>query len=207
LASQGKLAEARAQLAKTEPKGEQQIVQRALAEEQMLREAKQYKEALAVLTSVLKQLPQNNDLLYARALVAEKLDDLVLHEHDLRKILKSDPKNAHALNALGYSLADRTSRHKEALALIEQAMELRPDDAFILDSMGWVQFRMGNHAEAVRYLKQALAIRSDPEISAHLGEVLWVMGDRRAAEDVWHRALKTTPDSEPLLDIIKKFKP
>lgn len=207
LAAQGKLAEARAHLANTKPKGEQQMVQRALAEDQILRDAKQFREALNVLSKVLKKLPQNNDLLYARALVAERLDDLVLHERDLRKILKSDPKNAHALNALGYSLADHTTRYKEALALIQQAMELRPNDAFILDSMGWVQYRMGNHEEAVRYLKQALAIRNDPEISAHLGEVLWVMGDRQAAEDVWRRALKTTPDSEPLLDIIKKFKP
>jgi tetratricopeptide (TPR) repeat protein len=207
LGAQGKLDEARAHLANTQPKGEQQMVQRALAEEQILREARLYDEALQALTRILKKLPQNNDLLYARALVAERLDDLALHEHDLRKILKSDPKNAHALNALGYSLADRTPRHKEALALIQQAMDLRPNDAFILDSMGWVQYRMGNHAEAVRFLKQALSIRSDPEISAHLGEVLWVMGDRQAAEDVWQRALKTTPDSEPLLDIIKKFKP
>ena len=207
LGAQGKLAEARAHLAGTKPKGEQQMVQRALAEEQILRDARLYGEALEVLTRVLEKLPQNTDLLYARALVAERLDDLALHERDLRKILKSDPKNAHALNALGYSLADRTSRFQEALALIQQAMDLRPNDAFILDSMGWVHYRMGNHDEAVRYLKQALSIRSDPEISAHLGEVLWVMGDRQAAEDVWRRALKTTPDSEPLLDIIKKFKP
>lgn len=207
MARQGRLAEARAHLAATEPKGEEEIVQRALAEEQILREAKQYSEALSALTAALKQIPLNKDLLYSRALVAEKMDNMKLHEQDLRKILKSDPKNAHALNALGYSLADRTNRHAEALTLIRKALEVKPNDAFILDSMGWVQYRMGNLDEAIRYLKQALAVRPDPEISAHLGEVLWVKGDRAEAETVWRRALKTTPDSEPLLDIIRKFKP
>lgn len=207
LAHQGKLKEARQHLANIKPHGDEEIVQLALAEEQILREARNYKEALKVLTKALKQLPFDKDLLYARALIAEKLDDMVLHEADLRKILKADPKNAHALNALGYSLADRTSRLDEAMALIKRALEVRPNDPFILDSMGWVHYRMGNHEQAIEYLKRALEIRADPEISAHLGEVMWVSGDREGAEKVWRRALKTTPDSEPLLDIIKKFKP
>lgn len=207
MARQGKLLAARAHLAATKPDGEDQIVQRALAEEQILRNAKQYDEALQVLTLALKEIPRNKDLLYSRALIAEKLDNMELHEKDLRKILKEDPKNAHALNALGYSLADRTTRYKEALTLIRKAMKVKPNDAFILDSLGWVYYRMGKLDEAVRYLKQALGVRNDPEISAHLGEVLWVNGDRRGAETVWRRALKTTPDSEPLLGIIRKFKP
>lgn len=207
LAKQGKLQQAREHLANTRPRGEDEITQRALAEEQILREAKEYGEAMNVLTAALKQFPVNKDLLYSRALIAEKLDDLKLHEQDLRKILKADPKNAHALNALGYSLADRTDRLDEAMDLIRKALAVRPDDPFILDSMGWVHYRMGNHDQAIDYLERALAIRNDPEISAHLGEVLWVKGDREGAETVWRRALKTTPNSEPLLDIIKKFKP
>jgi tetratricopeptide (TPR) repeat protein len=132
---------------------------------------------------------------------------LDVHERDLRKLIQMDAKNAQALNALGYTLADRTNRYKEAFDLIERALALKPDDPFIMDSMGWVHYRMGNTAEAVKFLKRALAIRSDAEISAHLGEVLWVTGDRAAAETVWKQALRDTPDNEILLGVIKKFKP
>ena len=207
MAREGKIDAALHHLKGVRAQGEDEISQRALAEEQILREAGKFQEAMKMLSSVLKQYPDNKDLLYSRALVAEKLGDLNIQEQDLRMILKSDPKNAHALNALGYTLADHTNRHKEALSLIRRALEVRPNDAYILDSMGWVHYRMGNLDEAVRYLRQALEIRSDPEISAHLGEVLWVKGDREGAETVWRRALKTTPDSEPLLTVIKKFKP
>lgn len=205
MARQGKLDEARQHLHQTRPDNLEESVQRTLAEEQILREAKQYHDALEVLNAALVKLPQNKDLLYARALVADKLDMMELQEEDLRKILRSDPRNAHALNALGYSLADRTTRYREALILIRQALEVRPDDPFILDSMGWVQYRMGNMKAAISYLRRALSLRKDPEISAHLGEVLWVSGERREAEGIWRRALQDTPDSEPLLDIIKKF--
>jgi tetratricopeptide (TPR) repeat protein len=206
LAKRGQLQEARELLHALQPETEQQQVQRILTEEQMLSEAKQYDEALHVLSAALKDLPDNTDLLYARALVAEKLNRIDLHEADLRKVLSKEPKNAHALNALGYTLADRTTRYKEALELLEQALALKPDDPFIMDSMGWVQYRLGNHAEAVRYLKSALEKRPDAEIAAHLGEVLWVSGDRAGAESVWSRALKDTPDNEVLMGVIKKFK-
>ncbi|MGW8246596.1 MAG: tetratricopeptide repeat protein [Acidiferrobacterales bacterium] len=207
MARQGKLDAALKHLSGIKARDEDEVAQRALAEEQILRESGKYQQAMKMLSSVLKQYPNNKDLLYSRALIAEKLGDLPMQERDLRRILKSDPKNAHALNALGYTLADHTNRHQEALALIRRALEVRPNDAYILDSMGWVHYRMGNLDEAIRYLKQALEIREDPEISAHLGEVLWVKGDREGAEAVWRRALKTTPDSEPLLTVIKKFKP
>jgi tetratricopeptide (TPR) repeat protein len=207
MARQGRLDEALKHLNGVKARDEDEVAQRALAEEEILREAGKYPQAMKMLSSVLKQYPDNKDLLYSRALIAEKLGDLPMQERDLRKILKSDPKNAHALNALGYTLADHTDRHQEALSLIRRALEVRPNDAYILDSMGWVHYRMGNLDEAIRYLKQALEIREDPEISAHLGEVLWVKGDREGAEAVWRRALKTTPDSEPLLTVIKKFKP
>ncbi len=206
IAVQGDLAGARKLLRGLIPENEQQQVQIVLTEEQMLREAKQPEVALQVLTTAVKDLPDNVDLLYARALVAERLGKLDLHESDLRKVLRKDPKNAHALNALGYTLADRTTRYKESLELLQQALALKPDDPFIMDSMGWVQYRLGHHDEAVRYLKAALEKRPDAEIAAHLGEVLWVIGDKAGAESVWSRALKATPDNEVLMGIIKKFK-
>lgn len=206
LARQGKLDEARAHLQSLHPQNEAQRVQLVLAEEQILRDAKMYDEAFEVLSELIEDLPDNADLLYARALVAEKLNRIAAAEKDLRRVLKKDPKNSHALNALGYTLADRTTRYREALGFIEQALAIKPDDPFILDSMGWVQYRLGNHAEAVRYLRSALEKRPDAEIAAHLGEVLWVMGDRNGAELVWKGALKHSPDSEALQGVINKFR-
>ena len=206
LARQGNLELARTHLHKLMPRTEAQKVQLALAEEQMLRDAKQHTEAFDVLSRVLSELPDNADLLYARALVAEKLNRIETAEKDLRRILKKDPKNPNALNALGYTLADRTTRYAEALAFIEQALALKPDDPFILDSLGWAHYRLGNHNEAVRHLRAAFDKRADAEIAAHLGEVLWVTGDRNAAESVWKRALQQTPDNEVLLGVISKFK-
>ncbi|HLQ27068.1 MAG TPA: tetratricopeptide repeat protein [Acidiferrobacterales bacterium] len=206
-AKQGNVEAARHHLHGIQPESDQQRVQLVLSEDQILRDGKQYQESLKVLSSALTALPDDPDLLYARALVAEKLDMLDAHERDLRKLIQMDAKNVQALNALGYTLADRTNRFKEAFELIERALALKPDDPFIMDSMGWVHYRMGNTAEAVKFLKRALAIRSDAEISAHLGEVLWVTGDRAAAETIWKQALRDTPDNEVLLGIIKKFKP
>jgi Flp pilus assembly protein TadD len=160
-----------------------------------------------MLNAAILTVPGDKDLLYARALIAEKLNQLDVAERDLREILKKDPKNVNALNALGYTLTDRTTRYDEAHELLQQAMELKPDDAFIMDSMGWLQYRRGNTAEALKYLRRALEIRNDAEIAAHLGEVLWVVGDRHEAESVWDRALRETPDNEALNGVIKKFKP
>jgi tetratricopeptide (TPR) repeat protein len=206
IARQGNLEQARTHLHNLLPKTEAQKVQLALAEEQMLRDAKQYSEAFDVLSRVLGELPDNVDLLYARALVAEKLNRIETAEKDLRRILKKEPKNPNALNALGYTLADRTTRYAEALTLIEQALALKPDDPFILDSLGWVHYRLGNHSEAVRYLRTAFDKRADAEIAAHLGEVLWVTGDKNGAESVWKSALQITPDNEALLGVISRFR-
>jgi len=207
LAKQGKTDEARERLHSIDTSTPQQRIQLILAEEQVLREARQYQEAFEVLNKALVAMPNDKDLMYARALVAEKIDRLDVVESDLRAILKQDPKNVHALNALGYTLADRTTRFQEAKDLLDQALVLKGDDAFILDSVGWLYFRMGNNAEAIKYLKRALAIRSDAEIAAHLGEVLWMAGNRNEAESVWNRALRDTPDNEALLGVIRKFKP
>lgn len=207
MAKQGDLARARRHLEGIKVQTDPQRVQVALAQEQILREAKLFNEALAMLNAAIQTVPGDKDLLYARALVAEKLHLLDITERDLREILKKDPKNVNALNALGYTLADRTNRYAEALELLQLAMELKPDDAFIMDSMGWLQYRLGNTTEALKYLRRALEIRNDAEIAAHLGEVLWVQGDRREAESVWNRALRETPDNEALHGVIKKFKP
>ncbi len=204
---QGDSAGARRHLQGIAAQNQNQRVQLLLAEEQVLREAKQYQDALELLNQGLQQIPGDKELLYARALIGEKLDMMELTEADLRAILKQDPDNAQALNALGYTLADRTDRYKEALELLERALALKPEDPFILDSMGWVQYRLGNHAEALKYLRRALGIRNDAEISAHLGEVLWVTGDRTQARSVWQKALEDTPDSEVLHGVIKKFSP
>ncbi len=206
-ARQGKLPEALDILRDLEPDSEKQHVQVVLSEEQILREAKQPQAAMEILDKALRALPDNGELLYARALLAVQLDRLDVHERDLRRLLAKDPKNAHALNALGYTLADQTNRHQEALKLLEQALALKPEDPFILDSMGWVQYRLGNHEAAIGYLKRALGKRPDAEIAAHLGEVLWISGDRAGAESVWNRALRDAPENDVLLGVIKKFKP
>ncbi|MDH5649038.1 MAG: tetratricopeptide repeat protein [Gammaproteobacteria bacterium] len=205
MARRGKLEAARKLLHSQQTNNDQQQAQLVLVEDQILREAKQYAESMKILTAALVSLEEHTEILYARALIAEKLDDLEMMERDLRVILKKEPKNAHALNALGYSLADRTDRLEEAEALVAQALALRPDDAFVLDSMGWVQYRMGNYDEAERLLRRALSIRNDAEIAAHLGEVLWVAGQQSQARTIWRRALEETPDNEMLEAVMKKF--
>jgi len=149
----------------------------------------------------------NSELLYSRAMLAEKMDRLDVLEADLRQILEREPDNANALNALGYTLADRTNRFEEAEQLIDRALELRPDDHFILDSKGWVLYRLGKLDEAIQYLRRALELIPDAEVAAHLGEVLWVKGDRKEAMQIWDTALKAAPDNPHLQDVIQRFNP
>jgi len=176
-----------------------------LADGQILRDAGRLKEAIGVFTAGLEELPDNTDLLYARAMVEDKLGKMESMEKDLRKILSREPDNVDALNALGYSLADRTTRYDEALKLIQRALELRPDSFFILDSMGWVNYRLGHYQEAVNYLRRALDMSSDSEVAAHLTEVLWVMGDKEGARKVWDKALKGAPGNKILLDVMNRL--
>ena len=121
--------------------------------------------------------------------------------------IEAEPDNAQALNALGYTLADRTERYHEAHLLIERALELSPEDFYILDSMGWVLYRLGRLQEAVSFLERARELRNDPEVAAHLGEVLWVLGNHEQARDVWESALKDTPNDQRLLEVIKRLTP
>ena len=144
-------------------------------------------------------------MLYTRALLAEKLDQLDILEADLRSILSREPENADALNALGYTLADRTDRYAEAYELIKLANKLKPNDAAITDSLGWVLYRMGEHKEAEKHLRRALELQWDPEIAAHLTEVLYSNGDREGARALLKRALETSPDHEALLNIIRQI--
>lgn len=175
------------------------------AEAELLTRDEQLKEAMTVYNVALKQHRENGELLYARAMLAEKLNMLEVLEQDLRDILSREPDNADALNALGYTLADRTDRFDEAHELIKRAHELKPDDHYIVDSLGWVLFRLGRHEEAVTHLRRAFALRPDPEIAAHLGEVLWVMGQKEAARDVVSGALEGQPDDVRLLEVKRRF--
>jgi tetratricopeptide (TPR) repeat protein len=176
-----------------------------LVDGQILRDAGRPQEAIKVFTSGLEELPENADLLYARAMTAERMGNYGSMEKDLKKILARDPDNVDALNALGYSLADHTRRYKEALNYIKRALELRPDNYFVLDSMGWVHYRLGHYKEAVQYLRRALDASADSEIAAHLTEVLWVMGDKQAAREVWDKALKGAPGNKVLLDVMNRL--
>ena len=177
------------------------------AEAELLARIERYDDAMAVYDASLEEFPGNFDLLYARGMLAERMDRLDLLERDMREIISRDPDNAEALNALGYTLADRTDRYEEAYALIKRAFELKPDDHYIVDSMGWILHRLGRHREALEQLRRAMSIRPDPEIAAHLGEVLWVLGEMVEARKVWEAALRETPDDKRLLDVIKRFGP
>ena len=175
------------------------------AEAGLLTRAERYDEAMAVYDASLEELPGNPDLLYARGMLAVEMGRLDILERDMRDILAREPDNADALNALGYTLADRTDRYEEAYALIKRAIELKPDDHYIVDSLGWVLHRMGRHEEALVQLRRAMSLNPDPEIAAHLGEVLWVLGNRVEARAVWSTALEAAPDDERLLDVIERF--
>ena len=205
LARQGKMQEARDYLAKIPVENNQQRVQVFLAEAQILRDAKSYSLAYDSLSKGLETVPDSPDLLYDRAMVAEKLERLDLLESDLRRVIKIKPDHAHAYNALGYTLADRTSRLAEAKELIDKAVSLSPSDPFIIDSLGWIQYRMGNLTDAAQNLKSAYDKQPDPEIAAHLGEVLWAQGQRDEARRLVQAKLKDNPENEILQAVAKKF--
>jgi tetratricopeptide (TPR) repeat protein len=205
LAKQGHVEQARGQLSAITTRGPADRMRIFLVDGQILRDAGRIKEAIEVYTTGLKELPDNTDLLYARAMAEDKLADMKHMEADLRSILSREPDNVDALNALGYSLADRTTRYDEALKLIQRALELRPDSYFILDSMGWVNYRLGHYQEAISYLRRALDMSSDSEIAAHLTEVLWVKGDKQGARKVWDKALKVAPGNKVLLDVMNRL--
>lgn len=205
LAKKGDVEQARGQLSAIAPRGPGQVLRIYLADGQILRDAGRVEDAIQVFTTGLEELPDNSDLLYARAMAEDRLGQLEPLEKDLRQILSREPDNVDALNSLGYTLADRTTRYDEALKYIQRALELRPDSYFVLDSMGWVNYRLGHYQEAVSFLRRALDISADPEIAAHLTEVLWVMGDKQGARAVWGKALTVAPGNKILLDVMNRL--
>jgi len=204
LSKEGKLDEARAYL-RTQGDGNGGETQFVIAEAQLLREAGRHADAYQVLGDALKKAPDQPELLYDHALTAEKLDRFDILEANLRKLIELQPNHAHAYNALGYSLADRNQRLEEARKLIARALELAPEDYAIIDSMGWVLYRMGDRKGALDYLRRAYRGRPDGEIAAHLGEVLWEDGERDEAERIWGETLKNHPNDDVLQKTIKRY--
>jgi tetratricopeptide (TPR) repeat protein len=207
LAKQGKLDEARRQLEGAETTTPQEKVQLLIGEAQLLREAGKVADAHAVLAAGLEAQPDQPDLLYETALLAEKLGRAEELETRLRRLIELRPDHAHALNALAYSLAERNERLDEASALLDRALQLAPNDPFILDSKGWVLFRQGASQAALEVLKTAFGIRPDPEIAAHLGEVLWTLGRQAEARTTWDKARRDNPANEALTETIKRLSP
>lgn len=179
-----------------------------LAEGQILADAGRIDRALEAYGEGLARLPDSQRIQYARALLAAEEGRIELAESDLRALIEANPEDPLALNALGYTLADQTDRLEEARELITRAYELAPEDAAVVDSMGWVEYRLGNHQKALEFLRRALDLQFDAEIAAHLGEVLWVTGERDQARDVWQQALERMPDqSEVVQDTMERLTP
>ncbi|MCD8521081.1 MAG: tetratricopeptide repeat protein [Saccharospirillaceae bacterium] len=171
----------------------------------LLSTAGQPENAMTLISQALSVAPDDINLLYTRAMLAERLDDLNTLEQDLRTVIRLRPDHAEALNALGYTLADRTDRWAEALPLIERALQLTPDNPAVIDSLGWVYFRMGNLERARPLLKKAFDMMKDHEIAAHYGELLWLSGDLNEARDIWQQGLEQTPDSEIILRTLQRL--
>lgn len=183
-------------------------IRRSMLMAELLSETERHEQAQELLNAALNDYPDEPQLLYARAMLAEKLGRLDLLEQDLKRMLELDPDSVQALNALGYTLADRTDRHTEALDYIERALELRPDDPAILDSMGWVLYRLNRFEESIDYLQRAAeGLPGDPEVAAHLGEVLWVSGKQEQAKRIWQEAHERHPDHDVLNATIERFAP
>ncbi|HMW21886.1 MAG TPA: tetratricopeptide repeat protein, partial [Burkholderiaceae bacterium] len=206
LQRQGKLDEARA-LVQTLPEGNaEELRAKVMGEAQLLREAQRWQAAYDVLNAANARLPGDPDLLYEQALVAEKLRRFDEMEQLLRRVIELKPDQQHAYNALGYSLADRGLRLAEARELVAKALALAPGDPFITDSMGWVEFRSGNRAAALKLLREAYERRPDVEIAAHLGEVLWVDGQRDAARQVWRAGQLRDAGNDVLTETLTRLK-
>jgi tetratricopeptide (TPR) repeat protein len=204
---QGELAKGRQWLASLTAVTRDQKVQLTQAQAQLLRDAGDDAGAYQVLVHGLADNPGAPDLIYDLAMAAEKLDKVDEAESKLKELVALRPDDAQALNALGYTLVDKTSRTGEGLAFIQRAHKISPADPFILDSLGWAFYRMGQFDDAERYLQQALEGRPDAEIAAHLGEVLWRKGEHEKARQVWKAQLVANPDNVLLKETVKRFAP
>jgi len=205
LADQDRLDDARAHLENQRANNPDRYNRLVMIEGQLLSERGHEAEFFELLEMVIKKQPENVELLYFRAMTGQSLGRLDVLEQDLLRVIEIDPGNADAMNALGYTLADQTDRHDEALVLIERALEIKPNEAAFIDSLGWVQYRLENYKDAVTNLRKALSLFDNDEVAAHLGEVLWVSGEQQEARNVWQKALDARPDSDILKRVIKRF--
>jgi Flp pilus assembly protein TadD len=205
LQKMGDVSAARQLLQTAQVPSDKEKARLVLAEAAVLRDAKQEGVAQQVLEKSLARFPSDPDILYEYALGLEKQNKLELMESTLRQVMTLRPQDAQAYNALGYSLADRNVRLPEALALIERALSLQPDDAMIIDSLGWVQYRLGNLEKAIEHLRRAYTARPDAEIGAHLGEALWQAGQRDAARQIWREAEQREPDNQVLRETQRRL--
>jgi tetratricopeptide (TPR) repeat protein len=206
LAQQGRKAEGLNLLEQVKVSNPQAAKQKALAISQWLRDDKQFNAALTTIEEALTKFPADTDLQSELAMICEKLGRYDQMESLLRGIMKAKPNDPHAFNALGYSLADRNTRLDEARQLILKAIQLAPRDPFIQDSLGWLEYRVGNTKEALRILEAAYKARPDAEIAAHLGEVYWILGQQDKAGSIWREGLLLKSDNETLLETLKQFK-
>jgi tetratricopeptide (TPR) repeat protein len=205
LARTGRLGAAREALQQARIANPGRATDLYIAETQMVQKYGSPDEALALYETAISAYPDNPDLLYNRGLFVVELGDFAWMERDLLRLLEQDPDHADALNALGYTLADRNERLDEAFAYVARALKLRPDSPAILDSMGWVLYRQGDLAQAAGYLRRALELNQDDEIAAHLGEVLWMSGQHAAARAVWREGLTHAPDSDKIRSAIERL--
>jgi tetratricopeptide (TPR) repeat protein len=205
LARQGKLEEGRKLIRALPERNAADARIKTLAEVQLLRDNKQYKAAFDVLAKASAKQPFDADLVYDQAMIAEKMGNLPEMERLLRQVIAEKPDYHHAYNALGYSLAERNLRLPEAKELIQKALTYAPEDPYISDSLGWVEYRMGNKAEALRILESAYRARPDADIAAHLGEVLWSLGQRDRAQSVWKEGLLLSGDNDTLQETLKRL--
>lgn len=204
-ARNGNVDAARQRLRQIRMKQPQQTQRLFLVEGELLTGAGRYEDAFKLYSHYLESQPDDIEILYARSLIAEQINRIDVAESDLLKVLKQDPDNTRALNALGYTLADRTDRHEEALVYIQQAYKKTPDDPAVIDSMGWVLYKLGRLPEARSKLQKAYDMTSDSEIAAHLGEVMWAMGNREAAMSLWNKARKDEPDNKVLKETMQRL--
>jgi len=204
LFEQGHIDEGREHLHNISGLDEKESLTLIQAEASLLTGQERLAEAMAVYNKALEKRPKNTDLLYLRAMLADKMGQLDLLES---YIITLEPDNVEALNALGYTLADQTQRYQEAYQLVQQALTLSATDEpfHFLDSMGWILYRLGKYQEAIVYLRKAQAKQNDPEVAAHLGEVLWVNGQQEVAKTVWEKALADFPDDKKLREVMQKF--
>jgi tetratricopeptide (TPR) repeat protein len=206
LSKRGQFDEARQLLQQAPAANDQQRVQLVLAEAQLLRDEKKFDEAYQLLNQTREKFPDQPDLIYDTAMMADQIGKPDVFEKLMRQLIKLKPDHAQAYNALGYGLLERNERIPEAMQLVQKALELAPDDASIMDSVGWGYYRNGKLDESVKILRRAYsASNANPEIAAHLGEVLWMRGDKQEAKKIWQDSLKENSGNEQLQTVIKKF--